>query len=201
MADALVTDGVQSGRGQPWASVAAQRPRTDAHGHMRLPSLPAFVATYLPDHPLATPPPPPPAPLHVRPPSHFAAPPPSALSERLWTRLVHALAAEPPGPAQLLFPPGPAAPSTPDDVLALLAAHSWSLEAAQKAVAAAAAASPRGRSLGPEYGPDRRGTPCAHIFRRGEAMYRCRCVHAVPSSFPPSIHPPRSPPSPSPADP
>lgn len=28
--------------------------------------------------------------------------------------------------------------------------------------------------LGPEYGPERRGMPCGHVFRKGEAIYRCR---------------------------
>jgi E3 ubiquitin-protein ligase UBR1 len=28
--------------------------------------------------------------------------------------------------------------------------------------------------LGPEYGPERKGMPCGHVFRKGEAIYRCR---------------------------
>lgn len=28
--------------------------------------------------------------------------------------------------------------------------------------------------LGAEYGIDRRGIPCGHVFRKGEAIYRCR---------------------------
>lgn len=28
--------------------------------------------------------------------------------------------------------------------------------------------------LGPEYGEERRGMPCGHVFRKGEAIYRCR---------------------------
>ncbi|KAK0554585.1 E3 ubiquitin-protein ligase ubr1 [Tilletia horrida] len=28
--------------------------------------------------------------------------------------------------------------------------------------------------LGPEYGPDRKGMPCGHVFAKGEAIYRCR---------------------------
>lgn len=31
-----------------------------------------------------------------------------------------------------------------------------------------------GESLGPEYGEDRRGMPCGHVFKKGEAVYRCR---------------------------
>lgn len=28
--------------------------------------------------------------------------------------------------------------------------------------------------LGPEYGSERSGMPCGHVFRKGEAIYRCR---------------------------
>lgn len=41
--------------------------------------------------------------------------------------------------------------------------------------------------LGPEYGIDRKGMPCGHIFKKGEAIYRCRdcalddtCVMCAP---------------------
>ncbi|KAE8262492.1 hypothetical protein A4X03_0g2408 [Tilletia caries] len=48
--------------------------------------------------------------------------------------------------------------------------------------------------LGPEYGPDRKGMPCGHVFVKGEAIYRCRdcalddtCVQCAPC-FNASIH-------------
>ncbi|KAL9932831.1 hypothetical protein V8E36_008086 [Tilletia maclaganii] len=48
--------------------------------------------------------------------------------------------------------------------------------------------------LGPEYGPDRKGMPCGHVFAKGEAIYRCRdcalddtCVQCAPC-FNSSIH-------------
>ncbi|KAE8251404.1 hypothetical protein A4X13_0g4006 [Tilletia indica] len=48
--------------------------------------------------------------------------------------------------------------------------------------------------LGPEYGPDRKGMPCGHVFAKGEAIYRCRdcalddtCVQCAPC-FNASVH-------------
>jgi E3 ubiquitin-protein ligase UBR1 len=33
--------------------------------------------------------------------------------------------------------------------------------------------------LGAEYGEERKGMPCGHVFRKGEAIYRCRYVIGV----------------------
>ncbi|PWN48310.1 hypothetical protein IE53DRAFT_202971 [Violaceomyces palustris] len=49
-------------------------------------------------------------------------------------------------------------------------------------------------ALGPEYSEERRGMPCGHLFKKGEAIYRCRdcglddtCVQCAPC-FQNSIH-------------
>ncbi len=120
----------------------------------------------------------------------------SALMRSVWTSLLHSL----PSPANLLSVRTAQQAQLPtiDAALDFLEKHDWKLAEAQKAAAklaeqatdkgkGKAGAAPgagsgteaHGRDgkrvqLGPEYGADRRGMPCGHIFKKGEAIYRCR---------------------------
>ncbi|KDN52254.1 hypothetical protein K437DRAFT_243984 [Tilletiaria anomala UBC 951] len=119
----------------------------------------------------------------------------SRLLRSLWTSLLASL----PSPSHLLPTRATQLP-TIEATLEFLQEHDWKLSEAQKAAQKQAdeanakgkavergnvnvssqglGASSKAFSLGPEYGPDRKGMPCGHIFREGEAIYRCRdCGH------------------------
>lgn len=110
----------------------------------------------------------------------------SALMRSIWTSLLTSL----PSPANIL-PTRAVQLTTIEAVLDFLEKHDWRLSEAQKAAAKIAEeanrkgkaverggntqrAQGRGFAVGPEYGPDRKGMPCGHIFKKGEAIYRCR---------------------------
>ncbi|GAA5842078.1 hypothetical protein JCM9279_002777 [Rhodotorula babjevae] len=99
-------------------------------------------------------------------PSNYALAHPSTKAR--FKLALYSYALDPDSPLHPLFlPPDsshPEAASVSDD---------WTLAAAQQ--------QQQGRTAGPnstdaddEYGPSRRGKPCAHVFRPGESVYRCR---------------------------
>ena len=110
------------------------------------------------------------------------------LMRSLWTRLLSAL----PSPCHLLLPTHSTHFSTLQETLDFLQVYKWKLAAAQKAAqkmvedtnakgksverADSKTAGSRIIQLGAEYGSDRKGMPCGHVFKKGEAIYRCRCV-------------------------
>lgn len=195
--------GPQTGRPLPSTPIDAQRPGAVGNGHSRQPSIPSFLQRFLPpQHPLSHHPHPP----NDRNPEDYAFTPTVSndLSRNLWTSLVSNLSDQLPSGTtigSLLFPSpdqdqpeGLGAPHSAPQVLALLERHHWKLEEAQKDILARhalAAAKANGNNpsdvlLGAEYSANRRGTPCGHIFRKGEAIYRCRYVYL--SSFCSLLH-------------
>lgn len=197
-------DGPQSGRPLGSAPARLQRPGAVPSGHARPLSMPALLQQWLPTHPLSRA-----AGPQGRKAEDFAmtAEVSDALLRSLWSSLLSSLAqALPPGGPTLgavLFPQpasgmpaAPDVPQHPQQAVELLSSHHWSLEAAQRDIferhAAAAARAPSsaaalGKPLGAEYGADRRGTPCGHIFRQKEATYRCRyvlCFAICPANHP-----------------
>lgn len=100
-------------------------------------------------------------------PSHYALSHPSTKARLKLALYPYAL--DPDAPHHHLFLPPPSS-SNPD---AASVSDDWSLASAQAQTADAAAADD-------EYGPSRRGKPCAHVFRPGESVYRCRDCGVTP---------------------